>query len=143
MNNPDLVSTTTLVMRQAATSMNTVAFCNPFTTDSSGDSVSVTRRPHSSSCASASNHGPQTAASLPRPQPIVPKSFRQNPDPCNCLTAPIAFGPLLHLGISLRTSREALEHLHPLSSDCMLYCRISMLEKHILYVHAFNSELSC
>ena len=138
-DNPDLIFSSTSIMRQSATS-NIVTTRNPFTTDSSGDSLPAT--PYPSARSQTYNHGLQTPESAPTSHKTIPQSSHKNPDPCNCLMDPMAFGPLLHLGISLRTSREALECLHPLSSDCMLYCHISMLEKHILCVPLFNSELS-
>lgn len=120
-------------MSQTATSINTVISCNPFMTNLPGDSLSATRGPRFSNYTPTPTCEFQAAASAPVSQTDAPQISHKNLDSCNCLMDPLAFGPLLHLGISLRTSREALETLHPLSSDCVLYCQISILEKHILW----------
>ncbi|KAF8510009.1 hypothetical protein BU17DRAFT_70248 [Hysterangium stoloniferum] len=51
---------------------------------------------------------------------------------CNCIKDQAAFAPLVNLSVALRTSREALEYLHPVGVDCLLYSRVIFLENHIL-----------
>ncbi|KAF8495080.1 hypothetical protein JB92DRAFT_2994129 [Gautieria morchelliformis] len=107
---------------------------NQYTADAGGVGFSPPPRPHFSNRVLPSNNGFQTAASASASLTDIFQSFDKRRDPCNCLKDPMAFAPLVHLGIALRTSREVLERLHPPSSDCVLYCRIYVLEQHIFSV---------
>lgn len=137
-------SQSTARMSHIAGSEDTVTVCNSSTADSSDYVSSLSGLQCSDSAVSRArvaklNNGVEMATEPSLPQPHTSPSSDKDPDPCNCLKAPMAFGPLVRLGISLRTSREVLDHLHPFSSNCMLYYRITVLEKHILCVLLFQS----
>jgi len=53
---------------------------------------------------------------------------------CNCIEDHAAFAPLVNLSVALRTSREALEYLHPAGIDCLFFSRVILLENHIFSV---------
>ncbi|GJJ13480.1 hypothetical protein Clacol_007734 [Clathrus columnatus] len=61
----------------------------------------------------------------------MPSSHSPVGNNCQCLKHSSAFVPLVNLGLALRTSREALEVLHPADSNCELFYYISLLENHI------------
>lgn len=136
-------SQSTARMSHIVGSEDTVTVCNSSAADSSDYVSSLNVLQFSDSAVSRArvaklNSGVEISTEPPLPQPQNPPSSDKDPDPCNCLKAPMAFGPLVRLGISLRTSREVLDHLHPFSSNCMLYYRITVLEQHILCVLLFQ-----
>lgn len=139
--NPYQNPTSTTMMDESATSIDTVAPCSPSTMFSTGDNLSLTcRRGHSNSISVLSAGVQSASTSVYLTNNAL--SSQKSPESCNCLKSPTAFGPLVHLGIALRTSREALEHLHPFSSNCVLYCRITVLEQHLLCVSCLHLKFS-
>jgi hypothetical protein len=134
------ISNSNPLMYEPSASVNTATACNEYTADASGVGFSPPPRSHFSNHALISNFGFQTAAAASVSLTDTSQSSDQRRDPCNCLNDSMAFAPLVRLGIALRTSREVLERLHPPSSDCVLYCRIYVLEQHILWVSCFSSE---
>jgi hypothetical protein len=128
-------------MSQIAAPVDSASACNYSAADSSGSMPSL-HGPWFSDSVSNFNDGVEVATSSSLSLTHKSQFSDKSLDTCNCLKAPMAFGPLVHLGIALRRSREALEHLHPLSSNCVLYCRIMILEQHILCVPCFQLKSS-